>query len=740
MVEKKKSNNTIRKTIGYIVLIFVVAGLSFVSIAFPLTRVFTDSTIDEGEVTTQDIVAPYALSYTSETLTEQQRELASVSVAPIYTAADTSIARNQLERLHNALNYITSVRGDQFASPEQKLNDMAALADISLDQETATAILELSDARWQVVQQEAVVVLEQVMRSTIRENRVEEARRGVPNLVSLALPENQAQIVAQLAAGFVGANSFYSETLTEAARASAVEAVQPVTVAYAAGETIVGSGHVVTDVDMEALQKYGLAEPVRSWEESAGAAAIVVIALSLAILFFHQNKDLAERQGGLILTVILFIVFLYGARVTFPLQAQIPYLFPLSAFALTIAAILSPQAAVILSIPLVLLSVYQMPNTLELFLYHGIGSIFGILIPRREQRISAYIWVGLTIALSSVITVMALRLPATTLDWTDIAILFAAALINGLVAAGMSIMFQYFFSPVLGQITPLHLLELSRPDNPVLEYLLRTAPGTYQHSLQVANLAEQAAEFIDADSLLTRVGALYHDIGKSMNPGFFIENQIHGIIDTHDEMEPEEAAQNIISHVTDGVEMAKEYKLPKRIIDFILEHHGTMRTFYQYTAALNRVGGDESKVDAALFTYPGPRPQSRETALVMLADGCEARVRAQKPKNEQELYEIVRDTIESRVSIGQLDETKFTLASLTVVIDSFVKTLRGISHHRVEYPKLAEPPGDAALMKQTLPSFKTGSFSAPTLIMPPRDGNGEEREITHEEEISESEP
>ncbi len=737
MNEKKKSNNKIRKTIGSFVLFLLVAGLSFLAIAYPITRVFADQRISVGDVTTQDIVAPYALSYESEVLTEQQREMAAMSVAPIYTTADTSVARNQLDRLRAALAYITSVRGDQFASQEQKLNDLAALSDISLNQETAQAILELSDARWQVVQQEAIVVLEQVMRSTIRENRVEEARSGAPNLVSLSLPEDQAQIVAELAASFVAPNSFYSEALTDAAKEAAVEAVQPVTVSYAAGETIVRSGHVVTDVDMEALQQYDLAEPERSWEETVGAATIVVLSLSLGALFFRQNPDLVDRQGALILSGIMFLVILYSARLVFPLHPQVPYLFPISAFALTIAAIMSPQAAIVLTIPLIVLSVYQVPNSLELLLYHGLGSIFGVLIPRREQRITSYLWVGLTIALASAVTVIALRLPATDLDLTEIAILSAAALINGMIAAALSVLFQYFFSPILGQITPLHLLELSRPDHPVLEYLLRIAPGTYQHSLQVANLSEQAAEFIDADSLLTRVGALYHDIGKSLNPGFFIENQIHGIIDTHDEMQPEEAAEMIIRHVTDGVKMAKDNKLPNRIIDFILEHHGTMQTFYQYTAALNHVEGDESKIDAMKFTYPGPRPQSRETALVMLADGCEARVRAEKPKNEQELYEIVRDTVERRVSLGQLDETNFTLAELTVVIDSFVTTLRGISHHRVEYPKLKSQEEDASHIKQTLPGFRTGSFSAPTLVLSPKQDEKDDHQEDQKEDQKE---
>jgi putative nucleotidyltransferase with HDIG domain len=154
--------------------------------------------------------------------------------------------------------------------------------------------------------------------------------------------------------------------------------------------------------------------------------------------------------------------------------------------------------------------------------------------------------------------------------------------------------------------------------------MLRNAPGSYQHSLQVANLAEQAAESIGADSLLVRVGAIFHDCGKAQNPQFFIENQVQENLDPHDDINPVMSARTIIKHVTDGVELAKKHRLPNRIIDFIREHHGTMYTHYQYSQAVKEAEDPES-IDKSLFTYPGPKPQSRETALLMLADGTEAR-------------------------------------------------------------------------------------------------------------------
>jgi putative nucleotidyltransferase with HDIG domain len=206
--------------------------------------------------------------------------------------------------------------------------------------------------------------------------------------------------------------------------------------------------------------------------------------------------------------------------------------------------------------------------------------------------------------------------------------------------------------------------------------------------LQVANLAEQAADQIGADPLLTRVGALYHDVGKTVNPAFFIENQVSGSPNPHDNLDPETSAEIIIRHVTDGLELAGNYRLPRRIQDFIAEHHGTMLTRYQYVKAVEAAGGDEALVDKSKFRYPGPSPRSRETAILMLADGCEARLRAERPESREELRSLIKEIVDNRLTGGQLDKTDLTLSNLDIIIDSFTTTLRGIYHPRIEYPKL----------------------------------------------------
>jgi putative nucleotidyltransferase with HDIG domain len=295
--------------------------------------------------------------------------------------------------------------------------------------------------------------------------------------------------------------------------------------------------------------------------------------------------------------------------------------------------------------------------------------------------------------------------------------LLGAALLNGIASASLTVILQFFLAQFLGMTTALQLMEVSRPDHPLLQLVLRNASGTYQHSLQVANLAEQAAERIRADALLTRVGALYHDIGKVLNPLFYIENQLPGSPNPHDKLDPVTSARIIIQHVTDGAELARKYHIPKRVRDFIVEHHGTMIARYQYAKALEAAGGDESQVDTEQFRYPGPRPRSRETAILMLADGSEARVRAERPADEEALHRLVKAVIENRISMGQLDETQLTLEELEQIADSFTSTLRGMYHPRIEYPQIeksaSSPVDTVPVPRTTVTPSKEPAPSAP---------------------------
>ena len=663
-------------------------GLVFLAVMIPDLKSFWNETIQAGDVALAEVRAPYALAFESEVLTESQRILAENSVQPIFSSVDTGVARLQLEQLRAALAFISSVRADRYATVEQKLADLTILQNVRFSYDTAERLLLLSDSRWQAVQQEAILALERVMRETIHDDRLEEARRRVPAGVSLSLPEDQASLVAELVAAFVAPNSFYNSELTQEARQQARQNVQPVQRAYAAGEIILSRGRVVTATDLEALEQFGMVEPQRQWEKVISAALLTLLVFTFFVVYLRRNPRLLESKRAAAIFVLMFGIFLLGARLTTPGHTVLPYLYPTAAFGLTVAVIFSQELALVATLPLAVLMAYGLPNALDLTLYTVLSSFFGILAFRSTQRLVTYLWTGLVVAVSGMVTVVVYRLTQAETDVEGLLTLAAAAGLYGLASAGLSVVLQYFLAQAVRRTTPLQLIELSRPDHPLLQRILREAPGTYQHSLQVSNLAEQAAERIGADGLLIKVGALYHDAGKVNNPQYFIENQVPGNLNPHNDLDPAVSAKTIINHVTDGLDLAKKYRLPRRVQDFIGEHHGTMLTLYQYTQALQAAGGDKSLVDEKDFRYPGPRPQSRETALLMLADGCEARVRAERPQDEEALRAILREVFDNRIKNGQLDLTSISIKDLNNILESFTATLRGMYHPRIEYPSL----------------------------------------------------
>lgn len=682
-----------RRTIFLAILLIFFNGVVLFALLAPLLNKTLGPALRLGEVAPYDIQAPYTLSYESQILTERQRQAAAEAVAPVYTPPDTGIARTQLERLRAALVYINTVRADLYATQEQKLADLAAMEDIVLKRDTATEILAMSDLRWQTVHQEAIIVLEQVMRTAIRENRLEDTRRSVPALISLSLSDDQARIVAELVTPFIVPNSLYDEDLTAAARQQARESVPPVKRTFLAGETILQRGKVITEIDLEVLQEYGLAQPGSRWEDIVSASMLTALTSAFFILYVRRSPFSALRSQdlrALSLLTLLWLVFLVMARLAIPGRTVIPYLFPMMGLGLTVAALYGAELGIAVLFPLSILTTYALPYALDLTAFYFLSGTFGILTLRRTQRITAFFWAGAAIAGSGALLAVAYRLLDQTSDWVGMATLATAAIVNGLASAGFGLVLHYYLAQLLGIVTGLQLIELSRPDHPLMQFILRNAPGTYQHSLLLANLVEQAAERIGANALLARVGALYHDAGKALDPFYFIENQPISNLNPHDDLAPEFSAANIIRHVTDGVELARKYRLPGRIQDFILEHHGTMITRYQYARAVEAAGGDESRVDKEKFRYPGPRPRSRETALLMLADGCEARMRSEQPKDENELHNLIRTVIKNRLDLGQLDESDLTLRELEIVADSFAATLRGVYHPRIPYPKLAQ--------------------------------------------------
>lgn len=669
-------------------ILLILTGLGVYAIlVLPVSLRPSSIPLHARQVAPQDFQAPRSIEYISTVRTEQARNAAERSVAQVYSPPDPAIARRQIDRLGKALESISTILTDTSINTAQKTTLLASINDLRLQPATVDRILALPNSRWSAIAQEALRVLEQVMRGQVTDSNLKATQSNLGFIVSLALTEDQAAVVVELVSPFVVANSFFSPELTDAARQQARQSIEPITQTYVEGETIVQRGQLLSDVDIEALQTLGLIRPTNPALDYIGAAALVATTMAFVGIYFHRRRPAYYNESrSLIMVALIFLVFLVAARLVIPNRTVIPYLFPLPAFGMLIATLFSPGGGLVLTLVISILAAYGLPNALDLTVFYIMSSLIGILSLGRAHRVGSFLWAGLASATAGMAVIIAYRLPTETLDPLGYVNLIGAAFLNGVASASVALMLQYMLAEFLGLTTALRLLEIARPDTPLLQSFLRSAPGTYQHSLQVANLAEQAAEKLGMDTLLVRVGALYHDVGKSANPSFFIENQVPGNLNPHDDVDPEIAAATVTRHVLDGVALARKHRLPRRLQDFMLEHHGTLMARYYYNAAVQAAGGDSSKVDSSKFRYPGPRPRTRETALLMLADNVEARARSERPRDEKDVRAVVQKAIDYCQAEGQLADTRFTLKDLTIISDVFSVALTGLYHPRIQYP------------------------------------------------------
>ncbi len=644
------------------------------------------TTLQVGSIALSDIRAPFSVVFISEVLTERMRQEAVAGVSPIYAPPDPNVARQQIQLLRQILEFIDNVRHDPFGTPEQKTRDINRITALTLDPVVIETILNMDDETWNAASDEAVTVLERVMRESIRESELIQITDQIPTQVSLRFDTAAAAVVVDFVHDLLRPNRFLDAVATSAAEVAAAEGVEAQSRSFERGQIVVRAGTRIETADYEALGELGLlTSPDRRFQMVVRAfLASLLVMVGLAMYVARNAEKFNTSPRSIALLAAIFLISLLGARI-FNGADNLIYIYPAAAMALLLVAIAHLEMAIVAGFGLALLVGLMSNNSLEIAMSIGLGGMVGALMLRRSDRFNSYFGAGLVVGLTDAVIVTIFNLGSLMSEDGSFGTLILYALINGVLAAMTALAGMYGVTLLFNLPTSLKLVELSHPNQPLLQKLLRNAPGTYQHSLQVANLAEQAANAIDAEADLLRVAALYHDIGKANNPGFFVENQVDNI-NPHDALnDPYRSAAIIIDHVLDGDKMARQFRLPARLRDFILEHHGTTQVTYFYNKALEAAGDDEA-VDISEFTYPGPKPQSRETAIMMLADSCESTVRARKPAHKSEIADIVQGIFDARMRDGQLDECGLTLRDLTNIKDIFIDMLQAVFHPRINYP------------------------------------------------------
>jgi putative nucleotidyltransferase with HDIG domain len=664
--------------------------------------------LDVGNVVQRDVLAPERITYVSEIQTEAARARAEAAVAEVYDLPDTRVARQQVTRARQIFDYFDSVRADNYASLDEKRELIAAVNDLTLTDSIIVGMLTANSETWAVIKAETITVLDQAMRAEIRPNQLAAARRRLPMLLDLDVSDQAAAVVVAIVEDLIQPNTFVNEERTTEERQLAREGVQPVVVTYEKNQRILRAGDLVRPADVEALEELGLQQPAFNLSAVVGDVAfITLIGLIIGFYIFRFRPRVLGQPRHLWLLLLLLLLFVGMIRLMVPGHTLLPYAFPMAALSIMLAALIEVQLGILVTILMGLVIGYIAGGSLEFTLYAVMGGLVGIFSLGPVERVNRLLWSGVYVALTNMAIVLIFRLPGGELDSMGLVQLLGAGVANGAFSASLILIGFFLVGNFLGITTSLQLLDLARPTQPLLRQLLLRAPGTYHHSLMVSNMAEQAAEQIGADALLTRVGAYYHDVGKIMRPYFFVENQMNGI-NVQDRLDPRTSAQIIISHVKDGIDLAKKYRLPRDVRAFIPEHQGRGLIKYFYHQALEQAD-DPSQVDEADFRYPGPRPQSKETAIVMLADSCEAAVRAAHPNSVEEIDKIARRIINDKLTNGDLDECDLTTRDLDQIRSAFVKILQGVFHPRIKYPeevkeKLARSSPAALPSPQSVPA------------------------------------
>jgi hypothetical protein len=649
--------------------------------------------LEAGQIAQRDIRAPRDVTFDSASETQAARDEAAALVDPVDDTLESPVDNQadqlaEFDTLGRRVLRILELRDAGSLPPEdvraRLASDVPEIRAVHRD-----LVAEMPVPRWTIVAAATRTAVESTLAGSIREDQLPTVRASVRDLITTDLAEAERALAGDLAAGLIQPNVVIDEEQTADARDQARAEVPPVPVSISAGEAIVREGDPITIGDIEALVELGLTRPAVQAGTVAGNALIAAIVAGLLVAFLWRfEPEVWHRNRSVLLFFLSLVVSAVAIRIAAD-RTLWAFAVPTSATVLLIGILLRNSAGVAMAGALAILAGVMNRDALEPAAYVLAGGLVGLLTITHAERLNAFVRVFVALSVVNVAVVVAFSL----LGQRDLAALITLGVV-GIVNAFLSVILAVGSFTLLGNVfgimTVFQLLELANPSNRLLRRLLLETPGTYHHSVMVGNLAERAAETIGADPLVARVAAYYHDIGKMKNPLAFIENQA-GAHNIHDDLNPETSARIIAGHIRDGIDLGYEHRLPVQVIGYIPQHHGTSVMTYFHTKALREVGGRTDLVDERIYRYPGPKPQSREAAILMLADGVEASVRSLDEKDEESIRAMVDRIVDARVEDGQLDDAELTLKNIAQIKEAFVGQLLGMYHSRIKYPENVVP-------------------------------------------------
>ncbi|MGG3916712.1 HD family phosphohydrolase [Parageobacillus thermoglucosidasius] len=646
------------------------------------------------DIATETIRSPITIE--DKETTEKLKKEAANKVADVYTLKK-EYAENRVDLISSLFTTIVEIQDEA----KGKNKEQAEMVDKLKERLPQEWFSYLSESEWEkllqadpedinTAKEAAVTSVHSIMAERITKSELEKAKAKVQDeLKYIILPPSLEKIVIKLTKQAIIPNVIYDRAATEEKRRQAMDEVKPVKILQ--GQIIVEEGQFITNEIYRQLQLVGLLENERSFQPLIGLFLFVLLLLSPVVYYFGREKTNMNLFVYATIFTIMILVMELLRLIPESDAFSAGYLVPVAFGTMLVRIFIGERMAIITSIlfavcgSLMFNEEFGTNGTMQVSLavYLVTSGLAGSFFLHKQLR-KAKIWqAGVFVAFINVVVMLALNLLKNghySLAETGMFLLMAVA--SGIFSAILTIGLLPVLEASFGILSSMKLIELSNPNHPLLRKILTEAPGTYHHSIMVANLAEAACEAIGANGLLARVACYYHDIGKTKRPRYFIENQIGS--NPHDHLSPQLSKNIILAHVSDGVAILKKHRMPKEIIDIAEQHHGTTLLKYFYHKAL----GQMDYVPEEEFRYPGPKPQTKEAAIVSIADSVEAVVRSLSNPSQEKIEKIVRGIIAERLQDNQLNECDITLKELETVATSLCETLNGVFHSRIEYPEI----------------------------------------------------
>ncbi|MDD9147587.1 HD family phosphohydrolase [Sporolactobacillus sp. CQH2019] len=656
------------------------------------------------EIASSDIQSPIDAVDTQATAVKKQEAMGATPSAYVY---NSNLALIQVEKAGDLFDTISAVRKEDKITAQStpaQLNAaagkvsarLAASPDTKISNTTMKTLMTASDRDLQVAQDIVSTSIYEAMSGKVGWNDLESVQtKASASLPSSVLDDSMRSALNEILRAYITANYTFDPTTTRQNKQEAASNVGNIMIHQ--GEVIVRKGELVTSDMIRQLKLVGLMDEHFNIIPFIG---LLLLTLFITAVFWLEFNRFRAKSGETPLKYLgIYVLIFLGMAVIIKICSYLrlanvtglTYIIPIAFGTLLIRMLLNERMAIVSGMLLSLIGsvIFGVSVKASLFdaptgIYLLFSSLAGAVVLRGKQTRPKIFLTGGIIALVNVLAALSLMMfqnAQFTLSETGMTLGFAflSGFLSVILASGVMPLFEAGF----GILSPIRLIELSNPGQPLLRKILLEAPGTYHHSVMVANLAERACEAIGANGLLARVASYYHDIGKTKRPRFFVENQLDGV-NPHEKISPQLSRTIIFSHPYDGADILRKHHMPKEIIDIAEQHHGTTILRYFYAKAQEQ---SEQPIPESEFRYPGPKVQTREAAVVELADSIEAAVRSMKKPTPVKVENLVKSIFNDRLSDGQFDECEITLSDLKRVEKSIDETLRGVYHSRIEYPK-----------------------------------------------------